>query len=694
VRQIVDTPNWGRSFAVLSVMCLIDTPWHFHNQNYRLYRRFSDNRFIHLLYDFDDAYWDTMYASTGPNASMFPDTNRYLEWPAFKREQHHGIWKAINLTDGVYREARMEPEYAYYYDLIYDDVSADPFSGSGDHWTQFVDGLNWWNGRAATRNSLLRGALPSAALAITTNNGQPMTTGSANLTLEGTAPISVPRLEVFGSEDMVDWQTTTTWQAQLTLVNIDNPIVVRTLDDEGNEIERVSIDVTCTICDPNAPAFSADVTRGAPPLTVQFADETTLAGVTAWYWEFGDGETSIDQHPSHVYTQEGQFAVGLTVTIPSGSESVERADYIRAVHLPKVAMIAGQLPLAPADAAVQSHLESLDLAVDAYDDEPANRPTAVQIAADYDLVVGSSTLVSTNVAGKFRHQPIPFIYWESALSLTDRESLAEGPAITGGKTELNIVDNSHPITAGIPTGPVTVTDTGEDFSYSSGPIAPGAQILATIEGYPDRRAILVAEPGALLRDGGVAAATRVFLYLYDTTWLGTNDTGKQILDNAVIYTLNLSPPSAQFSASVTTGTTPLTVQFTDESTGTATAWSWAFGDGEISSLRHPSHTYSAGGTYDVSLTVSGVGENDTLIETAYIVVDEGIPPDLDHDGDVDQSDFGMFQVCLTGPSMTPPSPGCEPADFDQDDDVDLADFGLLQRCMSGPEVPFDPACAD
>jgi hypothetical protein len=70
------------------------------------------------------------------------------------------------------------------------------------------------------------------------------------------------------------------------------------------------------------------------------------------------------------------------------------------------------------------------------------------------------------------------------------------------------------------------------------------------------------------------------------------------------------------------------------------------------------------------------------------------PGDLDRDTDVDQDDFGEFQVCLTGPAIPQTDPACSDADFDRDGDVDLSDFGLLQRCLSGPDIPANPDCAD
>ncbi|WP_442919718.1 PKD domain-containing protein, partial [Methanomethylovorans sp.] len=63
-------------------------------------------------------------------------------------------------------------------------------------------------------------------------------------------------------------------------------------------------------------------------------------------------------------------------------------------------------------------------------------------------------------------------------------------------------------------------------------------------------------------------------------------------------------PVAAFTANVTSGTAPLTVSFTDQSTYSPTQWAWNFGDGQNSNLQHPIHTYGSAGTYTVTLTVT------------------------------------------------------------------------------------------
>ncbi|MBP7937433.1 MAG: Ig-like domain-containing protein [Phycisphaerae bacterium] len=68
-------------------------------------------------------------------------------------------------------------------------------------------------------------------------------------------------------------------------------------------------------------------------------------------------------------------------------------------------------------------------------------------------------------------------------------------------------------------------------------------------------------------------------------------------------------------------------------------------------------------------------------------------PDFDLDGDVDGEDLsGVLAPCFTGPDLGPVSEDCKVADLDDDGDVDMSDFGLFQRCFSGPGAHPDPAC--
>jgi PKD repeat protein len=84
-------------------------------------------------------------------------------------------------------------------------------------------------------------------------------------------------------------------------------------------------------------------------------------------------------------------------------------------------------------------------------------------------------------------------------------------------------------------------------------------------------------------------------------------------------------PVANFIANPTSGPSPLLVQFTDQSTGTLTSWSWNFGDGGTSTVQNPSYTYNSVGDFTVSLTATGPGGSDTDTKIGYIHIDETAP---------------------------------------------------------------------
>ena len=83
-----------------------------------------------------------------------------------------------------------------------------------------------------------------------------------------------------------------------------------------------------------------------------------------------------------------------------------------------------------------------------------------------------------------------------------------------------------------------------------------------------------------------------------------------------------SAPEADFAASQTMGSVPVTIQFSDLSTGHVGAWAWDFdGDQLVDSTdQHPKYTYTEPGIYTVTLRVHGGGGVDLATKENYIVV--------------------------------------------------------------------------
>lgn len=78
--------------------------------------------------------------------------------------------------------------------------------------------------------------------------------------------------------------------------------------------------------------------------------------------------------------------------------------------------------------------------------------------------------------------------------------------------------------------------------------------------------------------------------------------------------------TAAVDVSVLTPLMPLTVQFTDTSTGTPTSWAWNFGDGASATTQNPSHTYVDEGVYDVTLTATNANGSVSVIQSGAVIV--------------------------------------------------------------------------
>ena len=105
-----------------------------------------------------------------------------------------------------------------------------------------------------------------------------------------------------------------------------------------------------------------------------------------------------------------------------------------------------------------------------------------------------------------------------------------------------------------------------------------------------------------------------------TVSLSISGPGGRDIETKKDYIIVTEPPEANFTAERTKGIKPLTVQFTDISTGTIDSYSWDFGDGGTSTLRNPSHTYTQSGDFAVSLTVIGPLESDVETKAMFIKV--------------------------------------------------------------------------
>jgi beta propeller repeat protein len=107
---------------------------------------------------------------------------------------------------------------------------------------------------------------------------------------------------------------------------------------------------------PLAAGFTVNETQGMPPLALAFNDSTT-GQVEGWSWDFGDGGSSDEQNPVHIYDIEGSYSVILTVHNPWQRDAVRKSDLISVGSVP-VPGFSQNLTSGPAPLAVQFTDES------------------------------------------------------------------------------------------------------------------------------------------------------------------------------------------------------------------------------------------------------------------------------------------------------------------------------------------------
>lgn len=184
-----------------------------------------------------------------------------------------------------------------------------------------------------------------------------------------------------------------------------------------------------------------------------------------------------------------------------------------------------------------------------------------------------------------------------------------------------------------PTCTITSPDSGDEFEV-------GESVIVIVDAKDNDGSIT--EVRFFIDNVGKGSATS-FPYKY--TWNTNNESsGNHTLkatsiDNSkasasdeitvTIIEISGNAPAADFSANITSGEAPLTVNFTDLSSNNPTSWQWDFGDGGTSTQQNPSHSYNNNGSYTVMLTALNSYGSDVETKTDYIVVSGGGGPEPD-----------------------------------------------------------------
>ncbi|MCK4235612.1 MAG: PKD domain-containing protein, partial [Candidatus Krumholzibacteria bacterium] len=123
--------------------------------------------------------------------------------------------------------------------------------------------------------------------------------------------------------------------------------------------------------------------------------------------------------------------------------------------------------------------------------------------------------------------------------------------------------------------------------------------------------------------GGTSGTVYVRVTDTNRSWDNTSLDAVYVDEMYIEVETTPGPPVADFEGDPRSGYAPLTVSFTDKSTGNPTSWSWDFGDGVgTSTEQHPSYEYTAIGAYTVTLIAFNSYGSDTEEKVDYITVNE------------------------------------------------------------------------
>lgn len=313
---------------------------------------------------------------------------------------------------------------------------------------------------------------------------------------------------------------------------------------------------TLLVGTPNA-VFSATPLTGCAPLIVQFHDSSAFA--SGWLWKFGDGQTSAQKNPAHIYADTGTYTVTLIIN-PQGSctDSVKKVNYIT------VYGIKPNIYASPTIGCAPLHVQFAD----------------------------SSTSY---------HGSVVSWLWTFGLNDTSNISNPTHTYDTAGAyvARVRMIDSHgcEVTTSKIITPKNLIADFTADTVLCPGASVHCNNLSQNANSYfwdfGDGNTSTTAAPAHTYTNSGLYTLS---LISYNTNW-GCSDT--MIKLNYV----NVDTPAVDFYVlSSFAPCPPFPVQFYNSSSyRPGLTWQWFFGDGDTSSVKEPLHVYFFPGDYDVTL---------------------------------------------------------------------------------------------
>ncbi|MEM6269895.1 MAG: PKD domain-containing protein [Bacteroidota bacterium] len=334
-------------------------------------------------------------------------------------------------------------------------------------------------------------------------------------------------------------------------------------------------------------AITANYTYTNAGLTATFTDASTPAAV-GWLWDFGDGNTSTLQNPTHTYAAGGVYTVCLIAANQCGADTTCQS------------VLVGNLPAANCDTFTN-----------------ISGNAALFTSPNGGFVAGHNGFLDSAKAERF-NLPGPFAFNEALYFFGSKESPTPNTSriiatvwdATGtGGTPGAVLATQDVFFSQIDTSGALTSVTFPNTISTNGNFYVGFQLIYQ----PGDTVGLVTNS-----QGQTVPATAWELFSGGTTWVPFDDTlswGLQVSLGIFV----VQAVEADFNQSAS----GLTANFTDQSLG-ANGWAWDFGDGNTSTQQSPTHTYAASGTYTVCLVAFNGTCSDTTCQT--VTVSGGCPP--------------------------------------------------------------------
>ncbi len=376
------------------------------------------------------------------------------------------------------------------------------------------------------------------------------------------------------------------------------------------------------------------------------------------FWDFGDGETSIEKNPTHFYTTQGIYTVCLTITDKFDcvsticrENSIDIANPVAGFSVDSTFASCPPLP-------VNFTNESLNASAYTWDygdnsglsnlDDPSHIYTipgvynvtlrAFRTEACQDSLITQDLIVLDGPEGEYQFDidtscapavitftatsVANYMYiWDFGLGDLDTTQIsAVNDQVSFTYTEpgtyyptLSFLNNTGCFRTLPSVGPIVVASSTPAFEASQTVLCNAGETVNFINLSSSATPIQSVE---WLFEGGSPATSTEFEPQVTYNNAGFFDV-RMVIDNGGCTDTLLMPdyiklgdaPDIDFSVSASTGCTPLTVNFTDNSSvanSSVVSWEWDFGDGDIADIQSPTHIYTneMANSYTATLTIT------------------------------------------------------------------------------------------